>query len=227
MVNDTASALDPFRARVISDVRSLLDDLDLTHAELVQQHLASVESGETRVFDAAALHLLALEAMSGNASKGLPVASSMALIALSTNVMQALASSALQPAGVLEESWGMPRTLNAGDAFYVLAQQSLMRLLDAGTSPEDVMKASSILRSASFGLCEDLLAPGRAASSRALVASVALAALLAEASHEQVDGLISREWLPDAEALQSLGRDASAVMRLAEVIESLAKERWK
>ena len=224
-MSPSPETLDPYRALVLADLRALLDAVDLSHLQPLRQHLESIEDTDTRAFDAGAVHLFAVQALTGDATRGLPAASSLTLLALSADVMRSLASNNAQPAGVLENAWGMPRALNAGDAFYALAQQSLMRLSSFGMPDQDVMKASAILRSTTLGLCEDLLMTELAEMHPPLATALALAALVGGAPAARIDELTAAEAQPDAEALNSSGMNDVDAHRLQKALDALAEER--
>jgi hypothetical protein len=93
-----------------------------SHSELLREQ---IEAAAGQDQPAALLCLRLAEAVGGKADAALPAATSLALLSLMGRVLVGLEA---QGGGAsLSTAWGMPRSLNAGDAFYALAQDVLLR----------------------------------------------------------------------------------------------------
>jgi hypothetical protein len=115
---------DPFagyRPLLAAAKAGAVDALEFSHAALLREQVANSEAEP----DWPALCcLLAADAVSGETGDALPAATAIALLGEMVRTFSAIASE--DEAG-LEGKWGMPRALNAGDAFYNLAQAMLLQ----------------------------------------------------------------------------------------------------
>jgi hypothetical protein len=119
-----AALLAPYRSQVAADVERLLSGLEFSHAELLRLAWSSADDS----LAAPSLCLLAGEVIGGDSKPALPLAISLALLEASTRAFQDVALDDEALVSGLQSEWGMPRLLNVGDAFFVLAQQSVLRL---------------------------------------------------------------------------------------------------
>jgi hypothetical protein len=151
-----------------------VDALEFSHAAPLRQQIANSEAES----DLPALCcLLAADAVSGKTDDALPAATAIALLGEMEGVFSAIAS---EDEVGLEAEWGMPRALNAGDAFYNLAQAVLLQ----GTNNLDAERQlllSTHLDRACRAFAERLY-EGSPANKRSLIgAAVTLGALAADA----------------------------------------------
>jgi hypothetical protein len=123
---------------------------------LVRQHLsAQDEEGATSMMPA--LFCLGLgRSLGGSEEATLAPAVSLALLAQMARVF-----CELDTGTGISVAWGMPRALNAGDAFYAMAQKQLLQGC-AGLSPEIGVEALQTLDDASRELSEALQAAAAA-----------------------------------------------------------------
>jgi hypothetical protein len=215
-VSPEAQPLANYEAALIDDLRSTLAAVDFTHAAVLRRQLDLVEQGDgARDLTSGALCLLTGEALGVDSRFVRSAALTLGLLSLSAAVLRGLMAPDARPAGSLESAWGMPRTLNAGDAFYVLAQQAFSRLNAHDLAAHDVIKASRYVRSAARLLCDDLLLQGLDASRQPIDAALALAALGSGASEETVDSLAAG----DRARLETLKMTHEARERLQAALE--------
>ena len=114
-----------------------LDSLSASHVVLLNQQLAA--SGDDASHDAALLCLLTAEALGAEPHAARPAAVALALIEAMGKVFVELDS----PEAPLAR-YGMARSLNAGDAFFALAQASMLHAVD-GPPPEQRLAALDLL----------------------------------------------------------------------------------
>lgn len=225
----TAPLLDTYRPAVVAELRRLLDGLPYTYVALLREELA--RRGATRdAPDAllpAALCLLAVEALGGEVEVATAAATSLALLAATA---EAAADVAASDAGVraqgLSRSWGLPRTINAVDALFCLAQTAVLKPGDAS----DALAAARVLDEACVAMSGALHAglssrdaqsrPALAAARRTLLeAAVRLAGVLSR-DREAASRLVEAMWTaPPTEALVAAGLAEEAARRLATAIE--------
>jgi geranylgeranyl pyrophosphate synthase len=121
---------DPFagyRPALLAELHRQVKGESLQHHAVLLQHLSPLVKNESTERDLmpALLCLLAAEALGGRVEDALPAATSLALLANMAAVFEGIAEAGRPGAdGALLQSWGMPRALNAGDAFFALAQAS-------------------------------------------------------------------------------------------------------
>jgi hypothetical protein len=127
---------------------------------------------------AAASCLLVADALGGDRSQALPLATSLAFMTAMASIFQELEADDVHGGESLETAWGMPRSVNAGDAFFVLAQQSVLR--ETGLDAETTFAATEVLSAASRALSEDIYA-ARRNPRRILPHALAMGALAAHA----------------------------------------------
>ncbi len=115
----------PYRAMLGEAVHRAVAGERLSHAELVRLQVDADEGAD----DVAALLCLRFaDAVCGNPEAAVPPATSLALLSQMARVFLGLESQGGAPS--LSTAWGMPRVLNAGDAFYALAQEALLATHD-------------------------------------------------------------------------------------------------
>jgi hypothetical protein len=168
-MNADASLLTPYRAVVAEGVRRLLDGLDFGHAEPLRQAWQDANGS----LAAPSLCLLTAEVVGGDPSPALPLATALALLEASVGVFRDLALDDEGASGRLQADWGMARVLNAGDAFFVLAQQSVLHL-DASRALDAAVRFDAIAES-----CWPALASGESAAPALVKGAIILGALSA------------------------------------------------
>jgi geranylgeranyl pyrophosphate synthase len=174
-----------YRAVVAEDIARLLAGVKFSHVEVLKQQLslASHQKGHGQAaFGAAPLCLLTAEVLGGVVAQALPLATSLALLETMAAVFEDVAASEDETGDGLVATWGMPRSLNAADALFALAQQSFLR-----ADEFRLEAASSALTSAARSLCQDLCA-GRVDTSRLLPLAIAFGEIAAARSLETVPG---------------------------------------
>lgn len=145
-----------------------------SHAALL--HAQLTDGGHGGENPAPLLCLAAAEALGSEAEAALPAATALFFLGEMGRVFRDVAEG-----GGLAGPWGMPRALNAGDAFFALAQAAL--LADASADAERQLRALARLDEAARGLCAELV--GESAAGRALVvAALGLAGIVAGLSEE-------------------------------------------
>jgi hypothetical protein len=177
-----------YRKLLLESLDDAARDIGFTHGELVQEHQAS-QAGESLL--AGIVCLRAAEALGSSAESAVPGATALVLLAQMGDVFLSLES---QDGGAsLSTAWGMPRALNAGDAFFAAAQNTV--LTDEGEiSVQRRLHALSILDDATRGYMEALLAAGEGATvaqgeQSLLVAALSLAGVYAGADDEAMSRL--------------------------------------
>ena len=154
-MNPEQDLLAPYRRRVTEDVEALLNGLELGCAEVARQAWERRDRHE-RDLTGASVCLLTADALAGAAEDALPSATALALLQAMATTFEDLRRSNGYGGG-LPAVWGMPRALNAGDAFFVLAQQSVLRLTEKGLDDKRVLEAAILLTATARELCDDLL----------------------------------------------------------------------
>jgi len=182
-----------------------MDATPFTCGQLVREQ---VEASDPAGYETAAFACLAAaEAAGGSAAAALPGALSMAFLSQMALVFVGLENSG--GAASLSTAWGMPRALNAGDAMFALAHQSLLAAPDELTT-EERLQATRILDSGSREIVEALFAANgdgdlAATGQRALLSpAMALGGLLGGAdagARERLEQLGHQWSLLPAEAL--------------------------
>ena len=154
----------PYRHLLYEATRQAVGNLTASHGELLRQKLSASEpTSEGRLFPSL-LCLLATDALTGQADAGLPAATALALLAEMSEVFGGLAAADSEdaPPSGLTQSWGLPRALNAGDAFFALAQECLLQSQLTTLYPERQLRALQLLDKAARITAEELY--GRATS---------------------------------------------------------------
>ena len=154
-MNSEQDLLAPYRRRVAEDVEALLNGLELGYAEVARQAWERRDRHE-RDLTGASVCLLTADALAGAAEDALPPAIALAFLHAMASTFEDLHGSNEYGDG-LPAVWGMPRALNAGDAFFILAQQSVLRLTEKGLADERVLEAAILLTATARDLCDDLL----------------------------------------------------------------------
>ena len=129
----------PYRALLGEAVRRAIGDERLNHAELVRQQVEADEGAD----DLAALLCLRLaDAVCGNPEAALPPATALSLLSQMARVFLGLESQG--GAASLSTAWGMPRVLNAGDAFYARAQEAMLASRDELTAAKRLLAVDTL-----------------------------------------------------------------------------------
>ncbi len=167
----------PYRPQLKAALSRTVDGVSLSHAALLKDALAAVEADATAP-QPALLCLLTAEALGARPGDALPAATALALLAAMGSVFESIARD--QTEGPLARS-GMPRTLNAGDGFFALAQTSLLAL--EGTA-ERRLEATRLLDETARAYLEALNtrwdeAPSDGSYAALLAGACALGALVA------------------------------------------------
>jgi hypothetical protein len=164
---------DPFAAhRLTLDeaLRRALDNLATSHAVLLSHQ---IEAGASS--DAGLLCLLAAAALEAPSGAAEPAAVALSLLDAMSATFEGL-----DEQGAALARYGTPRSLNAGDGFYALAQSALLHAEDAG-EPEQRLAAIDLLDATCRAHAEDirLTAAGVAPASSLRNAAIEFAALAA------------------------------------------------
>ena len=189
-------------------------DLEPETGRLLREQLAA---SEPTGYEAAALACLsAAEAVGGTAAAALPGALSVAFLGQMGLVFAGLEDSG--GAAGLSTAWAMPRALNAGDAMFALAQESILSAPNELTAA-DRLAAVALLDRGGRDLVDALYAAGEegdgvVAGQRALLpVAFALGALLGGADVQGRERLaqLGRAWssLPENELSRNLAGDAA------------------
>ena len=160
-----------YRRRVAEGVAAALNGIDYSHADLLRHEAVHAEAVHLDLMAAAAC-LYAAEALGGDAEAALPPATALALLETMADVFRDISEEGYGRSPGLLDDWGMPRTLNAGDALFVLAQQ---RVLDTSKDATVALSAAERLDLAARDLCESL--PSASVGNALLPAAMSLAAL--------------------------------------------------
>ena len=161
-----------YRALLQESLTDAADGIDFAHGELVREQQAS---GGDAALLAGIVCLRAAEALGASPESAVPGATALVLLSQMADVFLSLES---QDGGAsLSTAWGMPRALNAGDALFAAAQNTVLTD-DGEISVQRRLHALSILDDATRGYMEALLAAGEEATSSQREQSLLAAALL-------------------------------------------------
>jgi hypothetical protein len=194
-------AADPFglhRDRLKWAIQAAPKRVQYSYALLVRQQIAMVEDDD-EVLLPGLLCLITAEAFGADADEALQTATALSLLGAMARVFDDIAAEG--PAG-LEREWGMPRTLNAVDAFYALAQ-TLVIDKETGLKPKKQLEALRLVDEACHGLSLELQS-GSGPLGSLIAAGVVLGGLFANADASQTAQLRDFAQSPSAGALQSL-----------------------
>jgi hypothetical protein len=189
----SADLFDAYRPALTAELRRVVEDVSLTHGALLREELARLTDGKLTSQESllpSLLCLLTADALTGQPDEALPAATSLALLDLMADAFGQISAGEADQRS-LTATWGMPRALNAGDAFFVLAQDALLSAqnLDA----ERKLAAIALMEEASRSVSERLHA--RAAGEQAnafrelLCIAAALGALSAGAGAESIEAV--------------------------------------
>jgi hypothetical protein len=171
-----------YRALLQVGIDQAVSEIDFSHADLVREQASASEGGDGLV--ASIVCLRAAEAMGIDPKIALPGATSLALLAQMATVFLSLES---QDGGAsLSTAWGMPRALNAGDAFFAAAQNTVLTD-DGEISVQRRLQALSILDDATKDFMEVLHAAGEGAGVKDGERSLLSAALLLAGVYSSAD----------------------------------------
>jgi hypothetical protein len=110
-----------FRTPLWEAVDRAVDAVDYGYGKLMRQELQSL-SGDEDLLLPGLLCLATADALGERSAEAMPAATALTLLSAMRRVFGDIAGDE----GVLGENWGMPRALNAGDAFFAVAQRSLL-----------------------------------------------------------------------------------------------------
>jgi geranylgeranyl diphosphate synthase type I len=205
----TTDQFAPYRPLLAKELQRAVGGVARSHVALLRQQIESPAGGGA--LTPALLCLLTADALGAQPEAATPAAAALALLAQMRTVFTDLPEDK-----DLVREWGLPRALNAGDAFYALAQDALLR---SGLSAERRIEALAWLDQASQGFSSALYDRSVVQSHGAvLAAAVALGALSAGADDATIAAL-SRP----GSANGSLGE---AGRRIAEAVK-LAETAWQ
>jgi len=171
-----------YRALLRDGLDRAVSEIDFGHADLVREQVAASEGGDGLV--ASIVCLRAAEALGTDPKIALPGATSLALLAQMADVFLSLES---QDGGAsLSTAWGMPRALNAGDAFFAAAQNTVLTD-DGEISVQRRLRALSILDDATKDFMEALYAAGEGAGVKDGERSLLSAAFLLAGVYSSAD----------------------------------------
>jgi hypothetical protein len=147
-----------YRPLLLQDLRRVVDAVTLGHGAVLRQHALTNEGegSEEPALMPALLCLFTCEVLGGRPEDALPAATSLAFLTRMADVFDAIAGADAGTDGTLIRSWGMPRSLNGGDAFFALAQASLLDSRRGGLDPERRFAAMGVLDQATRALSEKL-----------------------------------------------------------------------
>jgi hypothetical protein len=198
------------REQIKQAVFQCIDDDRFKSGQLVREQL---EASEPADYQTAALACVAASrAVGGSDEAALPGAVAIAYLSQMALVFMGLENSGGRAS--LSTAWGMPRSLNAGDAMFALAQESLLSVPDELTD-EVRLHAAHILDEGTRALVEELFASDGdvvTLGQRALLpTAMALGGLLGggdDARLERLAGL-GHDWasLPDDELARMLASE--------------------
>jgi geranylgeranyl diphosphate synthase type I len=191
-----------------------MEEIEFSFGQLVREH---IEASDESTYETAALACLAASETAGaTAEKALPAAIAIALVSQMGLVFAGLENSG--GAASLSTAWGMPRALNAGDAMFALAQESILGATLELTS-EDRLQATRILDKGSREVIDALFAlneagdPADSAQRALLPAALQLGGLFGGADEGNQTRLaeLGRRWaaLPADELSHSLASNPS------------------
>ena len=155
-----------FRPLLADSLRRTLERPDLSHFALLREQ---TRTGPARDLPGL-LCLLGAASCGAPAERALPAATALALLGEMERVFEAIADEATEG---LEAQWGMPRALNAGDAFFNQAQAAVLPA--AGGLDADGRRALfALYDSACRAFSETLAGTGDAREARRGILAVAL-----------------------------------------------------
>jgi hypothetical protein len=164
------------RAEVVLALERTVDGLSDGFAAIMRQQLRETEVDAT-LYGPAVFCLGLGRLITGSEDKALPAATALGLLEEMARVFCDIETS---PPTSLVASWGMPRTLNAGDGFYAAAQRVLLE--DKGLPAGQRLRALAVFSVAARRFGEALQAcagAGREGVDRAALSLYAPAAALA------------------------------------------------
>jgi hypothetical protein len=173
------------RVTVVHALERAVDLLEGGHASLLRTQLRRTETDAT-AYGPASFCLGLGHLISGSEDTTLPVATAMGLLEEMARVFVDLEADPPEP---LAASWGMPRALNSGDAFYAAAQRVILD--HEGFTAEQRLEMLGVLTAAARAFSESLHAwapNGREGVGKAVrslyPAAASMAALASEAGEE-------------------------------------------
>ena len=225
--------LTSYRVAVALDLESVVNDVRLIHVDILKHELKLIGQGRPtgRVdLSAPGACLMIAEALGAPQEQALPLASALAFMQTMASIFRELEADDVHGGESLETIWGLPRTVNAGDAFFVLAQQSVLR--DTGIDEDRLFAATAVLGAASRLLAEELFAGRGQSAYRLLPQALALGAIAAGCREDVARELrefgeaAGRESFDAAQArIQGMAVGDRAKSRLEELTAFMARGR--
>ena len=111
-----------YRTLLRESMQSAVDELDFSHAALLQQQM-TLPKAEANLLPALVC-LRISERLAGDPHAAIAPATSLALLIETASVFATL--DAPEDASQLSRSWGLPRSLNAGDALFAMGHKVLL-----------------------------------------------------------------------------------------------------
>jgi geranylgeranyl pyrophosphate synthase len=149
----------PLRAPLHAAINDTIAGLEFSHSQLLGQQISMLmtHDGE-QAFIPALLCAYTAETMGTPAELALTAATALALLEASAFVVDDLViagSGADEDGRGLIGTWGVPRTLNAADAFFALAHEALVQLQDKGLEARFVLAVADELNEACRAWAEE------------------------------------------------------------------------
>lgn len=156
MVNDPFVEL---RNPLHAAINDAIAGLEFSHSQLLGQRVSALHSHHGHEpFVPALLCAFTAETMGAEPKAALTVATALGLIEASAYVVDDLVAAGsggdTEPHGLIAQ-WGVPRTLNAADAFFALANEALVRLQDLGFEASRVLRIADELNEGSRAWAEE------------------------------------------------------------------------
>jgi hypothetical protein len=217
------------RAHLYAAINDAIASLDFSHSQLLGQHMSSLSGPDADdAFLPALTCVLTADALGAPSEAALTAATALAIVEATAYVVDDLvaAGSSGEAPGLIGH-WGVPRTLNAADAFFALGNDVLIRIEGEGFDAGRVLKLADVFNDACRDWSEETnarfgSAPGisKHPSPALLHAAVRMAALIAgfEGDAVSVSTALTRN---DAAMLETL-LPSHAATRLAEAASYLA-----
>jgi hypothetical protein len=133
-----------------------IERLPYSQKHLLRQQLAASFDSDPTYWLPALTCLHTAEVLGATRSDVVPAATALGLVEAAALVVDELVlaggGAGVPPRGLLA-SWGMPRTLNAGDAFFALAQSTLLSM--AAVPPDELLSLAAVFDEAVEGWAEE------------------------------------------------------------------------
>lgn len=163
LVARIAAITSRYRDDITGALHRALDRPAIGHAAYMRYHLGWEDVAGQPAIGATggkmlrpALVLVSAEAVGGRAAAAMPAAAALELVHNFTLIHDDIEDNSDTRHG-RDTVWrvaGIPQAINAGDGMFVLAQRTLLTLVDTGIPPDRVLAASTALNEACIYLCE-------------------------------------------------------------------------